>query len=131
MAEDGKLDRNWNSLLNCSLIWLRNALSFTLVVLGSFRVNGVLKEREAQRGSDWQFNVSIIFCPCRTPNLKHLSSGRASHVLSLRMIVASIRKNVFQPRVTAKPRQTIIRDRPQPECKIRESVLSNRISNKI
>jgi len=94
-------------------------------------VNGIFKEREAQIGIS---NVSVIFLALldtTISNLKHLSSGRASHVLSLRMTVASIMKNVFQPRVTTKPRQTIIWDRPQPECKIGESVLSNRISNQI
>lgn len=42
------------------------------------------------------------------------------HVLSFRMTVARIRKNVFQPRVTAKPRHTIISDIPQPGQKIAE-----------
>jgi len=36
------------------------------------------------------------------------------HVLSFMMTVARMRKNVFQPSVTAKPRHTIIWDRPQP-----------------
>lgn len=34
------------------------------------------------------------------------------------MTVARMRKKVFQPRVTAKPRHTIIRDKPQPDGKI-------------
>lgn len=42
------------------------------------------------------------------------SPGGGCHVLSFKMTVARMRKKVFQPRVTAKPRHTIIRDRPQP-----------------
>jgi len=43
-------------------------------------------------------------CLCRTE----------THVLSFKMTVAKTRKKVFHPRVTAKPRHTIIRDKPQP-----------------
>lgn len=46
------------------------------------------------------------------------SLQRGCHVLSFKMTVARMRKKVFQPRVTAKPRHTIIRDRPQPVGKI-------------
>lgn len=46
------------------------------------------------------------------------SVGWGCHVRSFRMTVARMRKKVFQPRVTAKPRHTIIRDRPQPDGKI-------------
>lgn len=47
-------------------------------------------------------------------DLKYHHMPGIPHVLSLRMMVASTRKNVFQPSVTAKPRHTIIRVRPHP-----------------
>lgn len=54
-----------NCLLNRSLSWLRDALSFTLLVLG----RPVLGEWhiKGERGSDWQIHVSIIFWPRRSP----------------------------------------------------------------
>lgn len=42
------------------------------------------------------------------------SPGPSFHVRSFRMTVARMRKKVFQPRVTAKPRHTMNWDRPQP-----------------
>lgn len=53
----------------------------------------------------------------RFPQLSLATSGSAApndHVRSFRMTVARMRKKVFQPRVTAKPRHTINWDRPQP-----------------
>lgn len=50
------------------------------------------------------------------------SPGGGCHVLSFKMTVARMRKKVFQPRVTAKPRHTIIRDRPQPVGKIHDYI---------
>ncbi len=44
-----------NCLLNRSFSWLRDALSFTLMVL------------KGERDSDWKIHVSIIFWPRRTP----------------------------------------------------------------
>lgn len=52
------------------------------------------------------------------PTVKDVLLRRGGHVLSFKMTVARMRKKVFQPRVTAKPRHTIIRDRPQPGGKI-------------
>lgn len=73
--------------------------------------------RERERGV-WSSLRSLGPAWCLSPwseDLKHLQVTGVPHVLSLRMMVASMRKNVFQPSVTAKPRHTIIRDRPHPE----------------
>lgn len=40
--------------------------------------------------------------------------SKVDHDRSFKMTVARMRKKVFQPRVTAKPRHTMNRDRPQP-----------------
>ncbi len=78
-----------NCLLNRSFSWLRDALSFTLMVL------------KGERDSDWKIHVSIIFWPRRTPLYPFWStfSQQSLSRSQLENDVASIRKNVFQPSV--------------------------------
>ena len=55
---------------------------------------------------------------CLCPLGGQCFQGGGLHDLSLKMTVARMRKKVFQPSVTAKPRHTIIRVRPHPEGQI-------------
>lgn len=58
----------------------------------------------------------VAVCPRLVPPRRRAAHPHQPiyYVRSFRMTVARMRKKVFQPRVTAKPRHTMNRDRPQP-----------------
>lgn len=100
--EEGDWRTNFISLLNHS--------DPSLLLLSSCHSTSRYRRPRWSRwllGSTWRL--------CTPPStLMKVLWGRGCHVLSFKMTVARMRKKVFQPRVTAKPRHTIIWDRSQP-----------------